>query len=426
MKSAYWFLRYALLAGLGLGLKPTLYHWPIVTPVSKQFSLSQIRKQTASLFVDGPHGHLYWLGCHANGGDYSGPILDPLHDDVEEYFDEFDCHLHTIPARHDDRNLLSLDEQEGTENFSRAATSASDLNGVCAEYPAWGRVRHISLRGMLITLTFKPPNDSSTNSLAHDIPINRFNLEIKVEPDPSVLSSIALTPPFELPPVNPNNHLGPRQCDRAIPAHVPGMVDREYVETHKLGPPFPPVQAIDKSEVISAEQVPEGTPSPQEGPIPLSARVYYMAILDTDGKLAYQFECSDYVGDKKIDRYGILCGLFAAESQIDLLEDGVDPYSRMDRAQILADQLNGKCASYPEWGAVRHFRLRGFELTLKASNAELVRGDFRDHAIKKVKLQVSVRPDSSATSPIAEPSKYIDWSFLPQYKGCDQILVRSP
>jgi hypothetical protein len=95
----------------------------------------------------------------------------------------------------------------------------------------------------------------------------------------------------------------------------------------------------------------------------------------------------------------------------------------MSRANIAPGQLYGKCATYPEWGAVRHFRLRGFELTLEFRNPVFTWGEYAKHAIKTFDLHVQVRPDPSATSPMAGPSKYIFWGFLPRAHPCEKVFV---
>jgi hypothetical protein len=126
------------------------------------------------------------------------------------------------------------------EIFSRATVNVKDLSGACGEYPEWGRVRHVLLRGMLITFSFGIDSGLSAVQLSSRVPLSRYNLEIRVEPDPSSFSAIALAPAFELPPpVNPSDTLASRRCDSVIPAHVAGLVDSEYIKSHKLGPPFP-------------------------------------------------------------------------------------------------------------------------------------------------------------------------------------------
>jgi hypothetical protein len=66
-------------------------------------------------------------------------------------------------------------------------------------------------------------------------------------------------------------------------------------------------------------------------------------------------------------------------------------------------ELTGSCAKYPEYGALRHFRLRGFELTLNFGDVEV------DKAGNPTRftLTVSLRRDSKITSPQAEQTGYL-------------------
>jgi hypothetical protein len=105
----------------------------------------------------------------------------------------------------------------------------------------------------------------------------------------------------------------------------------------------------------------------------------HFPVNDIAGKVAYDFECTAISGghlNPKIDQYGISCGLFASGSNVNLLEDSVDPYSRTMPSQILPDQLDGECAKYPQWGAHRVFRLRGFRLTMQFSDPTFTQSDF--------------------------------------------------
>jgi hypothetical protein len=129
------------------------YRWPQVTSVSRTFRFSDPATQTEALTIKGPSGtSLYWLGCHS--GFYKGIREDPRPDDQYDYIGDLDCHLHSLGAL-DHRNLLVTDPYSGKENFSRLVTTASELQGECAKYPEWGAARHVTLRGMEITFTFK-------------------------------------------------------------------------------------------------------------------------------------------------------------------------------------------------------------------------------------------------------------------------------
>ena len=83
------------------------------------------------------------------------------------------------------------------------------------------------------------------------------------------------------------------------------------------------------------------------------------------------------------------------------------------RGRFLADELFGSCARYPEYGAVRHFRLRGMRITL--SLADIVFdtstgvGDRSANGLmglSSFRFAFSVEPDSTAQSEIAELPGY--------------------
>ena len=82
------------------------------------------------------------------------------------------------------------------------------------------------------------------------------------------------------------------------------------------------------------------------------------------------------------------------------------------RGQFSWDDLVGDCGDYPEFGRLRHFRLRGFELTLKVEDVVL-EDDRLDHFV----LKVSLREDHSIRSRRTEQPGYI----RPR-QGCDVVV----
>jgi hypothetical protein len=89
---------------------------------------------------------------------------------------------------------------------------------------------------------------------------------------------------------------------------------------------------------------------------------------------------------------------------------GLEPYSTLltedahqsrdweSRGRFFSAELRGDCARIPEFGATRHFKLRGMKLTLQALDAVFTeRGN-----LSSLKLAVTVRPDPHARRPIAE------------------------
>jgi hypothetical protein len=106
-------------------------------------------------------------------------------------------------------------------------------------------------------------------------------------------------------------------------------------------------------------------------------------------------------------------------SEVSLLAEDGSPVWHT-RGQFHFSQLIGDCGAYPEYGRERHFRLRGFELTLRVSDP-VVNGEQIDYFL----LTISVRPDTSITSPQAEQPGYLDphrTAIAPQPRSCSVVL----
>jgi hypothetical protein len=89
---------------------------------------------------------------------------------------------------------------------------------------------------------------------------------------------------------------------------------------------------------------------------------------------------------------------------------GLEPYSTLltedahqsrdweSRGRFFSAELRGDCAHIAEFGATRHFKLRGMKLTLQVLDPVFTeRGK-----LSSLKLAVTVRPDPHAQRPIAE------------------------
>jgi len=72
------------------------------------------------------------------------------------------------------------------------------------------------------------------------------------------------------------------------------------------------------------------------------------------------------------------------------------------RGQFYWDELVGACGDYPEFGRIRHFRLRGMLITLEAQDPEI-----REESLAYFKLRISVKNQPSAHSLLAERSGYL-------------------
>lgn len=87
------------------------------------------------------------------------------------------------------------------------------------------------------------------------------------------------------------------------------------------------------------------------------------------------------------------------------------------RGQFHLGQLVGSCGSYPEFGRVRNFRLRGFRLTLEARDIVFS----RDKSIDYFLLKISVQKDAAAVSASAAPPGYLDPAL--KDRSCNEVLL---
>jgi hypothetical protein len=156
-------------------------------------------------------------------------------------------------------------------------------------------------------------------------------------------------------------------------------------------------------------------------------RIFFeFPLIDVQGRTQYYLSC---VGgsDKYLDRLsdssgnnyvGPLACLLEGEggtSDSLLSEDGSPHWYSRGQIHQFRD-LTGSCSKYPEYGALRHFRLRGFELTLSFGNVEVDKAGDPTYFT----LTVSLRRDGGITSPQAEQTGYL----IPYKMGrsCDTVL----
>lgn len=155
-------------------------------------------------------------------------------------------------------------------------------------------------------------------------------------------------------------------------------------------------------------------------------------IYGSDGKRLYRMNCHslgyvdpdfDYSGDFECR----LMPLYTQTAYSTLFT--YDPNQSGDwesRARFFAADVTGKCANYPEFGSMRHFYLRGMEITLGMSDIrlrEFARGEPAQPHTRSLfasfKFHVSVRRDPKATSQIDVPVKQ-----NPKYGSCNEDFVQ--
>jgi hypothetical protein len=140
---------------------------------------------------------------------------------------------------------------------------------------------------------------------------------------------------------------------------------------------------------------------------------FLVVVRDVDDVPRYRFEChnGDYDAVIGFTYSGDFhCALFAIHGATDvsgnLLSDDSSYETSTDwanRGRVLARQLREPCVSLAEYGAIRHFRLRGMTMTMRFVDIESRRIPGRiDPALGRFTFIVSVEPDARATTAQAE------------------------
>lgn len=118
----------------------------------------------------------------------------------------------------------------------------------------------------------------------------------------------------------------------------------------------------------------------------------------------YRLQChsSGYAGDPEFDYSGDFecrLSLFGGRNTFSTLLTE-NPHQSRDwesRGRFFSADLKDPCASIPNFGAFRAFRLRGMNLTLQITNARFAKSG----KLESLRLTVDVREDADARSPIA-------------------------
>jgi hypothetical protein len=123
----------------------------------------------------------------------------------------------------------------------------------------------------------------------------------------------------------------------------------------------------------------------------------------TEGGTVYKLEChnGNYDDQREMTFSGdFQCALYALEggrvSSGNLLAD-----STHDRGRMLSVQLSDRCGAYPEFGLVRHFRVRGMRVTLEFGGLQWSTSN-EDEGLDQFTVDLSVEPDLSAVTETSE------------------------
>jgi len=138
------------------------------------------------------------------------------------------------------------------------------------------------------------------------------------------------------------------------------------------------------------------------------ARVF---VLGTSSDTLYRIECHNgnyndtydlaFSGDIQCALWGVKNGelttgnLFADSTNLQQESEW------FNRGRLLAKQVSGQCASYPEFGLIRHFRTRGMSIALELGD---IRWSFSGgkRRLDKFTIDITVEPDSTAQSETSE------------------------
>ena len=158
-----------------------------------------------------------------------------------------------------------------------------------------------------------------------------------------------------------------------------------------------------------------------------------MVVHDVHGKVVYRLRCGSFdtpikdfafSGDFECylqtvpPNYSRASSLFAEKSP----ESG----DWQTRARFLATEVQPPCDRIPDFGAIRHFSLRGMDITLSMSNIRFTTEENRLR-LRSFDFKISVRPDAAAKSALTMPplvdSKWrgtscvLDNSVTPHFEG---------
>jgi len=154
-------------------------------------------------------------------------------------------------------------------------------------------------------------------------------------------------------------------------------------------------------------------------------------IRDQAGREAYLFICrntvaaadlaSNYAGDLDCRLMEAANGEVADNLLVET--EGEKPW--FSRGRMFGRELYGSCASYPEYGQTRTFRLRGMRLTMSFSEVTFQSAPANSGGdappLRAYVLGLRVVPDATAVGRIAASSGYLDPQRIEggKERGCD-------
>jgi len=157
--------------------------WPTVKTLHKSFSIREPAKAVVKSVIRDTSGKDLYLFVCRTGNDESVPDVN--------YAGDLDCRLMEARGGEREENLLLETHASNVAAwYSRGRMFAHELNGDCASYPEYGRLRHFRLRRMLLTMAFEavrfePAHGVESPALAS------YTLTLTVTPDPTAIRDVA-------------------------------------------------------------------------------------------------------------------------------------------------------------------------------------------------------------------------------------------
>jgi hypothetical protein len=173
-------------------------HWPAIQPLKKVYRFSKADAAYLDLDIMGLEGEaLYRLQCRTREND---DVVD------FDFSGDFECRLTSTYSTDPYSNLLTENPDQSRDWESRARFFSEELQGDCAHYPEYGRVRTFRLRGMEITLKIDPIRfRKGRRTSDHREPLtsllDAFGFTVSIRAAPQVRSAIAESAHFEQPPL---------------------------------------------------------------------------------------------------------------------------------------------------------------------------------------------------------------------------------
>ena len=170
--------------------------WPEVAPMHKGYHFANARTSEIDFSILGTKGEpLYRMECHTF--EYE---IDPSFD----YSGDFECRLKSLYSDDAYSTLFTEEPQQTRDWQSRGRFLVEEIEGKCADYPEFGRVRHFRLRGMKITLTISDVEfrtyTEKTLARKEGSLLKSFRFDVKVEVDSRATSAISEHIPYAYPP----------------------------------------------------------------------------------------------------------------------------------------------------------------------------------------------------------------------------------